>query len=165
MKVRVSGPQPFHLPTQQHQPAMTSHWVVAQCTLTSLRLWTHLCQAQLRKKAWGCHQELKKNRLAWANRTDRFWQYTQRDSSAAEIPTCTYTRWWQLFLNRCLKVMKTQLPALQLCVWLTKLKHIAMVCIISWANLFLLFIGKEWINMAAPWGAQIQRKKKKKYVI
>ena len=29
----------------------------------------------------------------------------------------------------------------------------------SWANLFLLFFGKEYNSMATPWGAEIESKR------
>ena len=39
---------------------------------------------------------------------------------------------------------------------MNKASVLARVLNILWANLFLLFLSKEWSNMAAPWGAQIQ---------
>ena len=68
---------------------------------------------------------------------------------------------FQYVNNWHLKVIKTQLwVLLYLCV--TSWMHppsVAAVYIMSRANFYLLFIGKEWTNMAAPWEARIQCQK------
>ena len=74
--------------------------------------------------------------------------------------------------NQCLKVVKAMLWVLPFCVWQPvpfplfmswrKLAWcVAQVSIILGSNLFLLFTGKEQINMAAPWGTQIWSREKK----
>ena len=40
------------------------------------------------------------------------------------------------------------------CVIMNKVSNVAQVSVMSRGNVFLLFIGREWTNMAIPWGAQ-----------
>ena len=72
---------------------------------------------------------------------------------------------WKKQKRPCVKVAKTQLCALPFCVWhsvsvtsWTRPACVAEVYILSGANSFLLFIGKEWANLAAPLWTQIWSK-------
>ena len=56
---------------------------------------------------------------------------------------------------------KRSLSSAILTKFATSWTHLACVEAInmkSWANLFLLFIEKEWSNLAVPWEAQIKSK-------
>ena len=77
--------------------------------------------------------------------------------------------WEYTCINQHLKAanMSQWLWALSCCVYVcvsasvtswTRSVRGTEVYIMQWANLFLLFISREWTNMAAPWGAQIWSK-------
>ena len=69
-------------------------------------------------------------------------------------------------------VMRTAISTKSLTSWHDEHCHFYKVCDImnkawvagvymtSWVKLFLLFIGKEWTNVALPWGAQTWSRKK-----
>ena len=62
----------------------------------------------------------------------------------------------------CFKVVERSFSILHLAACVCNTMHIIMtwifvvqMSIMSWPNPFLLYIGKDRVNMAAPWGPQI----------